>query len=651
MDRALADLITMSKRIGTDPELVGVGGGNTSVKTDDGRHMYVKASGLHIAEVSEGAGWRRLNLDVARGILRDPWVAQLPEDRRQAAIAARLAVSCEDEMAEGGRPSTETHFHALLGRCVAHVHPPAGLTYVCAKEGRSAVERLLGDGKPLPLWVPYTNPGYALAKRMAALIQHYERQHGGPPAVLFLENHGLLVSADGPDALLRKLSRVVATLQQSLPPSPSTRPKRPRKETVRRAALAIRGAIFEVTGARVCVRHRIDRELAALLKSGRAKSLAGVPPVTPDEIVYALGSPLWIENADRQAIVRKLRRRVEREGRPGAFVVAGLGLFGTGTPRSLDTVMDMARSALLVKWQAGRLGGARPLSKARRDFIGEWEAEAYRRRLAQGALGGELAGRIALVTGAGSGLGKSIALGLSQAGALVALADIDVPAAREAADGIAREGWGTAMALPCDVTNEGQAAAVVDRALDEWGGLDILVNAAGIAPAHDLVDLPAKTWARTLAVNLTGYFLMGRAAARVMIEQGMGGSIINLSSKSGLEASKSNTPYNATKAGEIHMARGWALELGQYGIRVNSVAPGNVFKGSKIWGPKYIEACARKYGIEPSEVIPYYVSKTALRKEITGQDVADAVVFLCSDRARTITGQTLVPDAGQVFVR
>ena len=99
------------------------------------------------------------------------------------------------------------------------------------------------------------------------------------------------------------------------------------------------------------------------------------------------------------------------------------------------------------------------------------------------------------------------------------------------------------------------------------------------------------------------------------------------------------------------MARGWAKELGQYGIRVNSICPGNVFEGSKIWNQQYIEECARKYGIKPEEVIPYYVSKTAMNKEIKGQDVADAVVFLCSDKAKTITGQTLVVDAGQVMVR
>ncbi len=163
--------------------------------------------------------------------------------------------------------------------------------------------------------------------------------------------------------------------------------------------------------------------------------------------------------------------------------------------------------------------------------------------------------------------------------------------------------------------------------------------------------MPADKWRLAIDVNLTGYFLMARAAAKIMIQQGMGGSIINLSSKSGLEPSKNNTAYTTTKAGELAMARGWAMELGEYGIRVNCVCPGNVFEGSKIWNPEYIKICAKKYGIKPEEVIPYYVNKTALRREIKGQDIADAIVFLCSDKARTITGQTLVADSGQVMVR
>jgi NAD(P)-dependent dehydrogenase (short-subunit alcohol dehydrogenase family) len=207
------------------------------------------------------------------------------------------------------------------------------------------------------------------------------------------------------------------------------------------------------------------------------------------------------------------------------------------------------------------------------------------------------------------------------------------------------------MVVQCDVTNETSIDKAFGALLMEWGGLDILVNAAGVAPPYGLVDMPADRWRLALDVNLTGYFLMAKAAAKIMIQQRMGGSIINLSSKSGLEPSKNNTAYTTTKAGELAMARGWALELGEYGIRVNCVSPGNVFEGSKIWNPRYIKECAKKYGIKPEEVIPYYVNKTALKREIKGQDIADSIVFLCSDKARTITGQTLVADSGQVMVR
>jgi len=266
--------------------------------------------------------------------------------------------------------------------------------------------------------------------------------------------------------------------------------------------------------------------------------------------------------------------------------------------------------------------------------------------------GNELKNHVAIVTGAGSGLGRSIAAGLSRAGAKVGLLDVDTQSAEET-HAIIKKGLPQAqtMVISCDVTNETDVDKAFEALLKEWGGLDILVNAAGVAPAGALIDMPADKWRFALEVNLTGYFLMARAAARIMIKQGNGGNIINISSKSGLQASKDNTAYNATKAGEIHMARGWALELGEYGIRVNCICPGNVFEGSKIWNPEYIKICAKKYGLKPEEVIPYYVNKTALKREIKGQDIADAVVFLCSDRARTITGQTLVADSGQVMVR
>jgi len=264
----------------------------------------------------------------------------------------------------------------------------------------------------------------------------------------------------------------------------------------------------------------------------------------------------------------------------------------------------------------------------------------------------DLKERIAIVTGAGSGLGKSIAIGIARAGAIVAVVDLNEKDAKETCEIVKSEiSEEIAIDILCDVTNEKDVMEVFRKVNNKFGQLDILVNAAGIAPSGPLMELSVDKWRQTLEVNLTGYFLMAKHAARMLIDQKTGGSIINLSSKSGLDASSENTPYNATKAGEIHMARGWAKELGQYNIRVNSVCPGNVFEGSKIWNQEYIDVCAKKYNIKSEEVIPHYISKTILNKELKGQDVAEAVIFLASDKARMITGQALVVDAGQVMVR
>ncbi len=262
---------------------------------------------------------------------------------------------------------------------------------------------------------------------------------------------------------------------------------------------------------------------------------------------------------------------------------------------------------------------------------------------------GPLAGQVAIVSGAASGLGKGIAMGLYQAGACVVFTDLN-------ADGLASVT--TTINDPArvhgavvNVTDEQSVIGGFDAALARFGRLDIVVCAAGIAPPFELVDFPVDRFRLALEINLTGYFLFAREGARIMKAQGRGGSMVFLSSKSGLEPSKANTAYNATKAGELHMARGWALELGRDGIRCNCIAPGNVFEGSQIWNPDYIRKAAEKKGIKPEEVIPYYNAMTALNAEIKPDDIANAAVFLCSEQSRRMTGQVLVVDAGQVWTR
>jgi len=207
------------------------------------------------------------------------------------------------------------------------------------------------------------------------------------------------------------------------------------------------------------------------------------------------------------------------------------------------------------------------------------------------------------------------------------------------------------MSALVDVTKESSVAAGFDAVLTRFGRVDTIACCAGIAPAFALEDFPLDKWEQSLRINLTGYFLFGREATRIMKAQGRGGAMIVLSSKSGLEPSKSNSAYNATKAGELHLARGWALELGRDGIRVNCIAPGNVFEGSQIWSPEYIATVAAKRQITPEQVIPHYIGLTALNRDIKPDDIANAAIFLCSDAARCVTGQVLVVDSGQVWTR
>jgi NAD(P)-dependent dehydrogenase (short-subunit alcohol dehydrogenase family)/rhamnose utilization protein RhaD (predicted bifunctional aldolase and dehydrogenase) len=653
MDQALADLIAISRRVGVDTSLVQGGGGNTSVKTADGKYMYIKASGTAIKGISQDRGWRRLRVASVCAIVQDGSLVGLDDTNRENEIANRLRLCCEDEVAGDARPSVEAHLHASLGRCVVHLHPVAVGAYVCAKNGRAALEKLFASEKLPPLWVPAADPGYMLAVTVCRLVSEYTLRHGKAPWALFLEKHGLFVTADSADEVLRRVRKVIGACVAGLPKAKPVKEKQPKREEVVATGLAIRRAIWEATGAHQCVRRFSDESVAAFLARPDAKQLAAAPSMTPDELVYANGSPLWVEKPDPAAIRARLARLLAKGEKPAAsFLLKDLGLIVSGNAGALESIKEVVTAALQVRGFTAGFGGVNALSKRQRDFILNWEAESFRKKIAGLSGAGELAGRIAVVTGAGSGLGRSIAVGLAGAGAVVALADIDVRAAEETAGIIAKQSPAAAtLAAKCDVTSETEVSGLFDLLLDRWGGVDVLVNAAGIAPPYALIDMPPAKWRAALEINLTGYFLMAQAAARVMIQQGMGGSIINLSSKSGLEASRNNTAYNATKAGEIHMARGWALELGEHGIRVNSVAPGNVFEGSRIWNPEYIRACARKYGIKPGEVIPYYVNMTSLKREVKGQDVANAVIFLCSDKARTVTGQTLVCDSGQVMVR
>lgn len=643
-ENSLLELIEISHVVGANPEYVQAAGGNTSVKSPDARTMAIKASGTALTLMSQTDGWVELDVAAVLRVLDRADLAALPVKEREARVLECLHAAV---IGGQGRPSVETALHAMLGRVVVHTHAVASNALNCGP-GVRALTELCPKGELPPLWIPYTDPGWSLAIAVRTAAEAYRKQHGSTPAVIFMENHGILVAASDARECLALHDEWVARCERYF--SQTAPPVRPAAgippASLRKAMAELRRVWREAFGASPFIRFSHNAELSGVA-SGEAADLFAAGSLTPDHIVYTGAHAVVAESLDE--LPAKLRPALSEKSPPRVALVRNAGSFVLAAdPVKLGAAEDLAVAGAKVARLAAGRGGAHNLSPASAGFIVNWEAEHYRAKL-MGAGHAPLAGKVALVTGAASGLGCGIALGLVEAGAAVAFCDIDDGGAETAAAGSADPR--RALAMRMDVTSEESVTAAFDRLLSHWGGVDLVVCAAGIAPPYELVDMPVDKWRLALEINLTGYFLVAREAARIMRAQGDGGSMVMLSSKTGLDASKANSAYNATKAGELHLMRGWALELGPDGIRVNAVAPGNVFEGSKIWNPEYIKTAARKKGIQPEEVIPYYTSLTALKREIKRSDISAAIVFLCSDAARCITGQTLVVDGGQVMVR
>ncbi len=255
-----------------------------------------------------------------------------------------------------------------------------------------------------------------------------------------------------------------------------------------------------------------------------------------------------------------------------------------------------------------------------------------------------LEGRSALITGAGQGLGESLAGRLAAEGARVMIADLNAEAAERAAAAI-REAGGEAASVRANVTQEADVQTMVAAAVERHGGLDILVANAGVLKAHDITEFPLDDWRFVLDVNLTGYFLCAREAARVMAPQKRG-TIIQINSKSGKKGSFRNSAYAASKFGGIGLTQSLALDLAPYGVRVNAVCPGNLLDGT-LWTQSLYEQYARKWGLTVEEVRKKYVDQVPLGRGCTYEDVANVVVFLASDESSYMTGQALNVTGGQ----
>ena len=416
MDKALLELIKISNAIGRDSSLVQGGGGNTSVKTDDGKYMYIKASGTALKDMNTKRGWRRMRLEPVLSIIKDKSLAKLEVHKRETEVVNRLLLACDDDVTCVARPSVEAHLHAFLDKCVIHLHPSSAGAFANAKNGKTELEKLfkkIENYLPL-LWVPYTNPGFTLAKSIAKLVDDYQKRYGKKPAILFLEKHGLLISADSADTALHFVHRVINLCDSQLSHPKPGDGRRGTRDDINKAKRCIRKAFFEATGQKCGISYFYDDAIAAFLQRKDAKKLlSGV--ITPDELVYANGPAMWVEPRQRtddrgQRAESRRQRNLTSDFRPFdcahgklltsdvasrltlqiksgekhsvAFLVKDVGLFIAGKKKIATTVRDIVAYSIFIRTNADRMGGILSLNKRQRDFINKWESEAFRMKMA-----------------------------------------------------------------------------------------------------------------------------------------------------------------------------------------------------------------------------------------------------------------------------
>lgn len=382
MDKALKDLILISRSVGRDAMLVQGGGGNTSVKTPDGQAMYVKASGTSLKEMGPEKGWRKVELRSVREALADKALARMPDQAREAEILRRLLGSCIDGKKDGSRPSVESHVHSLLGTCVIHVHAMGIGAFVHSKNGKAALMKRLSRRKLPPLWIPYCHPGFTLAVKARDLVGAYQKKYGERPELVLQGKHGIFVGGATPQKTLALLREVVADCLKAMQfKAPRPAPK-PAARAVREAQDSIQGAVWKILGQEVEVRHVWSPVVADLLAQKNAKALVAPDALSPDDLIYTHGRVVWMDKANGAVVERELEKgQAPGKKPPRLYLVKGLGLFVASPPAMAQAVIDTALMVFSVRRWAARLGGVVPLAPAERSFILNWEVENYRAKL------------------------------------------------------------------------------------------------------------------------------------------------------------------------------------------------------------------------------------------------------------------------------
>ena len=636
--------MTQSRLVGMEEDLVLWGGGNNSVKAAStdllGRPievMYIKSSGSDMKSIVPKQ-FPAVRLDyIAPLRSRD-------EDMTDQEMVDYLARCLTDPAS--ARPSIETLLHAFLpAAAVLHTHADAILSLTNTRGREETVRACFGDDVIL---VPYRRPGFRLSRDVADAFDAQPNAAG-----LVLMNHGLITwGATVREAYERHIDLVtraeafieVEDRQTSL----SGQAGLPVLHSRIRGALG--GRILEFDDS---------PETLAFLSREDAPRITRIGPATPDHLLYTKRHPLFLQPGDdvqEKLVEWQARYKAHYDAHPSEFamlepmprivLMPGVGMWTAGKDaRAARIVRDIYRHTMRIIAAAESLGGYQTLNDEDAFHAEYWPLELYKLTLLPKEK--ELAGKVALITGAASGIGRACAERFAEEGAHVAVTDVDLSLAEEVAQSIVgKHGLRRAVALRLDVTREEDVERAFAATVREYGGVDVIVSNAGISSFGTLDSLETAEWDRAFAVNARGHFLVARAAIRILKEQGLGGSIVFNASKNVTAPGKEFGAYSVSKAAEAQLCRIVALEGGEYGIRANMLNPDAIFGGSRFWSEEMRGMRAQAYGVETSKLPDFYRNRTLLKVEVTADDVAEAALFLAGPRSAKTTGAMLPVDGG-----
>ncbi|NTF06344.1 bifunctional rhamnulose-1-phosphate aldolase/short-chain dehydrogenase [Agrobacterium rubi] len=673
-------LLYRSNLLGADKRITNYGGGNTSAKVletdpltgEKVRVMWVKGSGGDVGTIKLD-GFATLYLDkleALKGIYKG-----VEDEDRMVGFLPHCTFNLNPRAA-----SIDTPLHGFVPfDHVDHMHPDAIIAIAASKNSKELTQQIFGSDIG---WLPWRRPGFQLGLDLEAFVKANPTAKG-----VVLESHGLFTWDNDAkrcyELTLEIINKAITWFAKETEGktifggavAKSLSPQQ-RRDIAARLMPEIRGRIGRDERK---LGHFDDQDaVLEFVNSKDLKPLGALGTSCPDHFLRTKIRPLILDldtaNPDVDALLGGLDQALSdyradyvryyeackhdnspkiRDPNPVIFLIPGVGL--------LSFAKDKATARIAGEFYVNAINVMRGASTVS-DYQGLPEQEAFdieywlleEAKLQRMPKPKSLAGRVAFITGGAGGIGRATAQRLANEGACVVLADIDESALDATKSDFEKRFSADAVrTVKLDVTNEDAVLSAFTEASVEFGGIDILVSNAGIASSAPVEDTTLAMWNKNIDILATGYFLVSREAFRLFRRQKLGGNVVFVASKNGLASSPNASAYCTAKAAEIHLARCLALEGADAGIRVNTVNPDAVLRGSKIWNGEWREQRAASSKIEVTDLEEHYRSRSMLKLNVFPEDIAEAIYFLTSDASAKSTGNIINVDAGnaQSFTR